>query len=187
MSHPVSDVVCDHCHHPIQLLSHRLTFCSQFLKLTQSLGLAMTKKECDKIFRNLDRDQNRSITFDEFSPWWRAVKKRTKEILISKSESRDWEEELFLRDHDVAALRAKQTMQAIIDDIQGEIEEGHMESTSAAVLDRLREELLTLTEPHPDRGAVPDAAPSPSRGTAIKDHTFISSSKHLLNLALKGP
>ena len=171
------------CHAPANcfgsLVPLVLFVASQFLKLTQSLGLTITKKECDKIFCNLDRDQNRSITFEEFAPWWRAVKKRTKEILIMKSESRDWEEELFLRDHDVAALRAKQTMQAIVDDIQGEIDEGRMESTSSAVLDRLREELLTLTETHPDRG--PDAA---LRKEANFTNQIISSSKNLLTLAL---
>jgi hypothetical protein len=171
-SHAPTD--CDGTHVPSVLAG-----ASQFLKLTQSLGLAMTKKECDKIFCNLDRDQNRSITFEEFAPWWRAVKKRTKEILISKSESKDWEEELFLRDHDVAALRAKQTMQAIVDDIQGEIDGGRMESTSAAVLDRLRKELLTLTETTIDRGS--DAAPR--RGASIKDQ-MISSSKNLIGMAL---
>ena len=66
--------------------------------------------------------------------------------MIRRSEGKDWEEELFLHDHDVANLRAKQTMQAIVDDIEGDIEGGSMDNTSDAVLQRLRRELQTLSE-----------------------------------------
>ena len=126
---------CDGTHVPSVLAG-----ASQFLKLTQSLGLAMTKKECDKIFCNLDRDQNRSITFEEFAPWWRAVKARSKDYLLSHAmeSQKDWEEELFLHEHDQAERKAKEILARMLDEMDKKLECGSLERTAEAVVQHLR-------------------------------------------------
>ena len=93
--------------------------------------------------------------------WWRAVKSRTKDFLRGRAveDKNAWEEELFLEHQDVAELRAKKMMLAILDDIQAQIDEGTIERNTSgcaaeAVLKRLRLETETLSAEHsPQSGA----------------------------------
>ena len=54
------------------LISSSVTLCTaharrEFLKLTQTLGLKLTKKERDVVFSRLDADKMGTITFDEYA------------------------------------------------------------------------------------------------------------------------
>jgi hypothetical protein len=78
----------------------------EFMQLTASLGLALTKKERDKVFASLDADGSGVVTFEEFHPWFRAVRENTKAFVLRARAN--WEDELFLDKHDNAELEAQQ-------------------------------------------------------------------------------
>ena len=107
----------------------------EFVKLTRSLGLSLTRKEAETIYQKLDIDGDGAISFGEvrlaithppppappspsspspshpprqFHPWWRNVKASAKDRLVGQAiESKnDWESELFLDKHDQAEVRS---------------------------------------------------------------------------------
>lgn len=46
----------------------------EFLQLTTTLGLSLTKRERDRVFASLDTDQSGVISFKEFHPWFKEVR-----------------------------------------------------------------------------------------------------------------
>ena len=62
-----------------------------------------------------------------------------------ESQSKDWEQELFLQERDLAEIRAKQMVQVILDGLEAEVmQEGPTQiQTAEALLSRLRRETET--------------------------------------------
>ena len=119
----------------------------EFLKLTRSLGLTLTRKEAETVFARLDASSDGAIGFDEFLPWWRRVKATAKGFMVGQAidAKQDWEGELFLDKHDRAEEQAKQLMRTILDEIETGIGDGTVERTPEAVLSRLRKEAEAFT------------------------------------------
>ena len=81
--------------------------------------------------------------------WWKAVKVKTKQFLL-ESNARDWEQEMFLEENDVAEVRSKQMMQQILNDLEIAVENGTVQNTAAAVLEHFRREAREAQSESPD-------------------------------------
>ena len=112
----------------------------EFVKLCRSLGLALSHREAQTVFAKLDANDNGSIGFSEFYPWWGAVKARSKDYLLSHAmeSQKDWEEELFLHEHDQAERKAKEILARMLDEVDKKLECGSLERTAEAVVQHLR-------------------------------------------------
>ena len=93
----------------------------EFLQLTTSLGLSLTKRERDRVFASLDVDRSGVISFEEFHPWFKSVRVNMKQFILGKVR---WEDDLFLSRVDNAQREAEETMQSAVSKIGKEIEEG---------------------------------------------------------------
>ena len=120
----------------------------EFRKLTLNLGLNLSRKELDHIFTHLDDDNNGTITFEEFHPWWRSVKSNTKNFMMSYNGGRDeWEEELFLKQHDMADVRVKQRMNTIVNELEKDFQKSREmgnELTAEKLLMLLKRETMRV-------------------------------------------
>ena len=102
----------------------------------------------DHIFTHLDDDNNGTITFEEFHPWWRSVKSNTKNFMMSYNGGRDeWEEELFLKQHDMADVRVKQRMNTIVNELEKDFQKSREmgnELTAEKLLMLLKRETMRV-------------------------------------------
>jgi calcium-binding protein CML len=139
----------------------------EFLKLTCSLGLTLTRKERDRVFVSLDRDGSGVVTFAEFHPWFKAVRANTKAFVLGKAADR-WEEELFLKSHELVPDEREQKLHDAIAELADELADGHV-PTREELFKRLCPDEVPSEEP--SCAAPAAAAPlkaAPSRACSMK-------------------